>query len=348
MDIIFHEKQQGSLCAQHCLNALLQGPYFTAVDLATIGHQMDDEERQRMSEAGTTEEYNRFLQEPSSNVDDSGYFSVQVLSAALTVWGLELVPFNSSDSRAVAARLQPTLERAFICHYRDHWFAVRRLGRQWFNLNSILPGPDLLSDTYLSLFLAQLQTDKYSIFVVVGPLPDCEADRVIAQSPVSPTQVRRMRRSAAASAAASTPAGSTVQVEDDDDDDQLKAVLEMSRKELEEEDDQTALNAAIMQSLQQSSSLSSSLIGGGSSGTANVATVEFDSAESDLARAISLSLSQQQQETSSTPSSSAAIEDSVEFIRQRRLERLAQLSSSSSSSLATDPTTTKEVVNKTV
>ena len=39
-----------------------QGPYFTAVDLATIGHQMDDEERSRMLEAGTTEEYNRFIQ----------------------------------------------------------------------------------------------------------------------------------------------------------------------------------------------------------------------------------------------------------------------------------------------
>ena len=119
------------------------------------------------------------------------------------------------------------LERAFICHYRDHWFAVRRLGRQWFNLNSILPGPDLLSDTYLSLFLAQLQTDKYSIFVVVGQLPECEADRVIAQSPVSPTQARRMRRTAAAATASETGDGSVIQVEDDDDDDQLKAILEM-------------------------------------------------------------------------------------------------------------------------
>ena len=56
-------QQQGSLCAQHCLNALLQGSYFTAVDLATIGHRMDDEERSRMAEAGiSSEEYNQFLQ----------------------------------------------------------------------------------------------------------------------------------------------------------------------------------------------------------------------------------------------------------------------------------------------
>lgn len=56
-------QQQGSLCAQHCLNALLQGPYFTAVDLATIGHRFDEEERARMAEAGvSSDEYNRFLQ----------------------------------------------------------------------------------------------------------------------------------------------------------------------------------------------------------------------------------------------------------------------------------------------
>jgi len=69
---------------------------------------MDGQEREAMAEAGlSTEEYAAFLREPSSNVDDSGYFSVQVLSAALTVWELELVPFNSSDPRAVAARLRP-------------------------------------------------------------------------------------------------------------------------------------------------------------------------------------------------------------------------------------------------
>ena len=33
---VFHERQEGQLCAQHALNALLQGPYFTAVDLAEI------------------------------------------------------------------------------------------------------------------------------------------------------------------------------------------------------------------------------------------------------------------------------------------------------------------------
>ena len=56
-------QQQGSLCAQHCLNALLQGHYFNAIDLADIGHRMDEKERAHMAEGGfTSEEYNNFLQ----------------------------------------------------------------------------------------------------------------------------------------------------------------------------------------------------------------------------------------------------------------------------------------------
>lgn len=56
-------QQEGYLCAQHCLNALLQGPYFTAVDLADIARQMDEEERKRMAESGVdSEDYQRFLE----------------------------------------------------------------------------------------------------------------------------------------------------------------------------------------------------------------------------------------------------------------------------------------------
>lgn len=49
--------------------------------------------------------------------------------------------------------------KAFICNYRDHWLTIRKLGNQWFNLNSLLTGPELISSTYLSMFLAQLQQE---------------------------------------------------------------------------------------------------------------------------------------------------------------------------------------------
>jgi len=47
------------------------------------------------------------LQQPSGNYDDSGYFSVQVISSALEVWGLELIPYNSTEPRALEAQQCP-------------------------------------------------------------------------------------------------------------------------------------------------------------------------------------------------------------------------------------------------
>ncbi|CAG9855912.1 unnamed protein product [Phyllotreta striolata] len=182
MDVIFHEKQEGSLCAQHCLNSLLQGPYFTAVELSTLAQTLDEEERKRMAECGEeSEEYHKFLQQPSGNMDDSGYFSVQVISSALQVWGLELVPYSSTDARLLS---DPSDMTAFICNFKDHWFTVRKIGRQWFNLNSLLSKPELISDTYLVLFLAQLKNDGYSIFAVLGDLPECTADEILRNQPV--------------------------------------------------------------------------------------------------------------------------------------------------------------------
>uniref|UniRef100_A0A7N8Y2P6 ubiquitinyl hydrolase 1 n=1 Tax=Mastacembelus armatus TaxID=205130 RepID=A0A7N8Y2P6_9TELE len=115
--------------------------------------------------------------QPSGNMDDSGFFSIQVISNALSVWGLELILFNSREYQSLM--INPINEKAFICNYKEHWFTIRKLGQQWFNLNSLLTGPELISDTYLALFLAQLQQEGYSIFVIRGNLPECEAEQIL-------------------------------------------------------------------------------------------------------------------------------------------------------------------------
>ncbi|ODM90064.1 Ataxin-3, partial [Orchesella cincta] len=149
---IFFEKQDGALCGQHCLNNALQSSLFSAVDLSEIARQLDEKERQTMAERGTdTKEYREFIANPSSNFDDSGYFSVQVLSEALGNMNLELVSFQSDDSRAAKARNAPVEERLFVCHMEDHWFSMRKFGQQWVNLNSTLTGPELLTDTYFNM-----------------------------------------------------------------------------------------------------------------------------------------------------------------------------------------------------
>lgn len=266
MNFIFHEKQEGSLCAQHCLNSLLQGAYFTAVDLSTIAQKLDDEERQRMAECGEeSEEYRKFLSQPSGNMDDSGYFSVQVISCALEVWGLELVPFSSTDSRVQNALAEPSNMNAFICNYRDHWLTVRKIGNQWFNLNSLLSKPELISDTYLSLYLAQLKNEGYSIFVVLGKLPECSADEIIGQNPVVPvlsnaqsnTSSRNendvdLQRALKMSLDYEEPAKAYLEpnVEDSELQEALRLSLQLENGSCEDEDEESLLRKAIDMSLQ--------------------------------------------------------------------------------------------------
>uniref|UniRef100_A0A0X3P9K3 ubiquitinyl hydrolase 1 n=2 Tax=Schistocephalus solidus TaxID=70667 RepID=A0A0X3P9K3_SCHSO len=176
VDIIYHEKQQGFFCAQHCLNNLLQGQYFTAGDLADIAHQLDVQERAALGQtpSGTS----------CLNSDATGFFSVQVIIQALRNLGLEVVPLLRKCPEAEAAREDPTQQVAFICHFMQHWFTIRKLGYQWFDLNSMLSRPKLISDTYLSLYLAQLRQEGNSIYFVTGNIPECEADRYLRVHPV--------------------------------------------------------------------------------------------------------------------------------------------------------------------
>ncbi|XP_051052451.1 ataxin-3 isoform X3 [Phodopus roborovskii] len=259
MESIFHEKQEGSLCAQHCLNNLLQGEYFSPVELSSIAHQLDEEERMRMAEGGvTSEDYRTFLQ-PSGNMDDSGFFSIQVISNALKVWGLELILFNSPEYQRL--RIDPINERSFICNYKEHWFTVRKLGKQWFNLNSLLTGPELISDTYLALFLAQLQQEGYSIFVVKGDLPDCEADQLLQMIKVQqmhrPKLIGEELAQLKEQSVLKADLERVLEAADgagilDEDEDDLQRALAISRQEIDMEDEEADLRRAIQLSMQGS------------------------------------------------------------------------------------------------
>ncbi|TKC51316.1 hypothetical protein EI555_020752, partial [Monodon monoceros] len=230
----------------HCLNNLLQGEYFSPVELSSIAHQLDEEERMRMAEGGvTSEDYRTFL---------------QVISNALKVWGLELILFNSPEYQRL--RIDPINERSFICNYKEHWFTVRKLGKQWFNLNSLLTGPELISDTYLALFLAQLQQEGYSIFVVKGDLPDCEADQLLQM-----IRVQQMHRPKLIGEELAQLKEQRVQKTDlervleandgsgmlDEDEEDLQRALALSRQEIDLEDEEADLRRAIQLSMQGTS-----------------------------------------------------------------------------------------------
>ncbi|XP_032734552.1 ataxin-3 isoform X4 [Lontra canadensis] len=224
MESIFHEKQEGSLCAQHCLNNLLQGEYFSPVELSSIAHQLDEEERMRMAEGGvTSEDYRTFLQQPSGNMDDSGFFSIQVISNALKVWGLELILFNSPEYQRL--RIDPINERSFICNYKEHWFTVRKLGKQ-------------------------------------GDLPDCEADQLLQMIRVQQMQRPRLIGEELAQLkeqrVQKTDLERVLETNDgsatlDEDEEDLQRALALSRQEIDMEDEEADLRRAIQLSMQGSS-----------------------------------------------------------------------------------------------
>lgn len=145
--------------------------------MSKLAQDLDDEERIRMSENGLdSHEYRDFISQPSGNMDDTGYFSIQVISRALATFGLELIPLNSTDERALRARNDPTTVQAFIFNMESHWFCVRRFHNHWFDLNSLLNKPRYMSSLYLTEYLRQMKDDGYSIFIVSGIFPDCIAD----------------------------------------------------------------------------------------------------------------------------------------------------------------------------
>ncbi|XP_078418355.1 ataxin-3 isoform X4 [Cetorhinus maximus] len=169
---------------------------------------------------------------------------------------------NLQGTWMIVDSFQFKIERAFICNYKEHWFTVRKLGNQWFNLNSLLTGPELISDTYLALFLAQLQQEGYSIFVVRGELPECEADELLKRMRV----VQRERpKLIGEEANQRTEFGQRVQNNDweqaidmsksitnvlDEDDENLQRALTLSRQHMETEDEEADLRRAIHLSMQ--------------------------------------------------------------------------------------------------
>jgi ataxin-3 len=179
---IYHETQEGSLCAQHALNNLLQREYFSAVSLAAIAQQLDEQESHVLGNRGGE----------SHNMDDSGFFSIQVLQNALKIFDIELIPYASQHAIAQQARVDPQSVQAYICNLREHWLTIRRFGTQYFDLNSISTVPKLISNTYLSLYLAQLQQSGYSIFIIHGDLLPSPADERLLNNTIDPVYYRSL------------------------------------------------------------------------------------------------------------------------------------------------------------
>lgn len=72
--MLYHEVQESKLCAVHCVNTVLQGPFFSEFDLAALASDLDCRERQMMMLPAHSAAGDLF----SHNVSLDGDFSIQV------------------------------------------------------------------------------------------------------------------------------------------------------------------------------------------------------------------------------------------------------------------------------
>lgn len=148
------------MCAQHALNAILQGHFYDPSQLAQIADELAD--HQRIELGISMEDIDQ-----NSHVDETGFFSVDVIDRALNAWDMGLVRWR--PCRALADRYEhPEREFAFLLNLESHWIALRGFGRNYkywyvcvfayfrFNLNSYFERPQWIGDAYLSTFLEQV------------------------------------------------------------------------------------------------------------------------------------------------------------------------------------------------
>jgi len=122
------------------------------------------------NEGGTSsKDYLKRIQEGSGNVDESGNFSIEVLrSALMNSFSLELVNIRQKDVRD---KIEVTEIEGFICNRASHWFAIRKINDRFYNLNSTLERPEIISHFKLAAEMQALQDAGYSVFCVLDSLP---------------------------------------------------------------------------------------------------------------------------------------------------------------------------------
>ena len=104
---------------------------------------------------------------PSENVDvNTGNYSLHVLERALErTFQLKLTSVFKRTELNEAAK-----NKAFLLNAHQHWFAIREIRGQWWNLNSQLAAPSKVNGEIVWYLESMIQRGT-QVFAVVGALP---------------------------------------------------------------------------------------------------------------------------------------------------------------------------------
>ena len=150
--IYFEKQSKDKLCGLHCLNSLLQAPYFDIIQLSEIALELDKQESLLLN-TNTHE-----------NVDLDGNYNIQVLTQALKQYDILLTQIHKEKLNHIL-ETHPNVE-AFIFNSSTHWFSIRRIEGIWYDLNSTNKIPVIVSDFLLGAFIHGTMEVGYSNFLV--------------------------------------------------------------------------------------------------------------------------------------------------------------------------------------
>lgn len=191
-DLRVYFEKQGSdrLCGVHCLNALVQGPVYTQVDLNKYASEIEKQEAALLAADPSKPKPPRSMtiaslsnQPKSEHQDATGYFSLPVLEKSLmTKYGISVQNAARRDIIQQINREGLEGHEGFVIHLRDHWFAARAIPnpqytgvREWFFLDSLKPGPQPVTENELWGTLQGIIQSGGNVFILSGgKLPACQ------------------------------------------------------------------------------------------------------------------------------------------------------------------------------
>mmetsp|Transcript_61793 Transcript_61793/g.108229 ORF Transcript_61793/g.108229 Transcript_61793/m.108229 type:complete len:321 (-) Transcript_61793:72-1034(-) len=156
---IYHEKQVGALCAVHAMNNLLQGPLFDEWQLREAAVELDRQEKRLLGGSDV---------DLTGNARGDGFFNVQVISLTLQKMGYSLTPIRGEAGKSIGDTAK---ENGYICNKAEHWFALRRIGNEWFDLNSCIPTPAHYTNADIHHHINEAKREGYEVFAVQGDFP---------------------------------------------------------------------------------------------------------------------------------------------------------------------------------
>jgi Ataxin-3 len=71
-----------------------------------------------------------------------------------------------------AQNQEVTAFQGFLCHKSDHWFAIRNIGGRFWNLNSTLDRPEVVSHFALGSEMTVCREQGYTVFFIQSGLPE--------------------------------------------------------------------------------------------------------------------------------------------------------------------------------